>query len=147
MGGGAADDGDLAHAIGFKWTADAEESFYIRSKVLVDARAAGVHNPMTGMVSAINAPDELRSFALQSRNLGYEGMMVIHPSHVAEVNKTFAPTAAEADAARGVIAALQEAESRGSAAVTYRGKMVDRAMIPTCERLLSDFERFHTVQS
>ncbi|MFZ0664346.1 MAG: CoA ester lyase [Acidimicrobiales bacterium] len=142
MGGGAADEGDLAHAIGFRWTVEAQESYYIRSKVLVDVRAAGVHNPMTGMVSSINEPEELRIFARQSKNLGYEGMMVIHPAHVEEVNRTFAPTEEEYRAATGVLAALAEADSRGSAAVVFGGRMVDQAMVQTCERLIREYERF-----
>lgn len=141
MGGAAADNGDLAKALGFRWTPDAAETHYLRSKVLVDVRAAGVPNPMTGMVVAVDRLDEVESFARQSRSLGYEGMMVIHPSHVAIVNEVFTPSEREVEAARGLIAALTEAEARGDAAVTFNGQMVDTAMVAVAQRLIARYER------
>src|SRR5438105_2343174 len=42
MGSAAAPNGDLAHALGFGWTDSFLETLFVRSKVLVDMRAAGV---------------------------------------------------------------------------------------------------------
>jgi citrate lyase subunit beta/citryl-CoA lyase len=141
MGGAAADSGDLAQSVGMRWTAAAKESLFIRSKVLVDVRAARIPNPMSGMVSAIDRPEEVESLAQESLELGYEGMMVIHPTHVPIVNRIFTPTDDEIAEARGIIDALEVAAAEGKAAVTYKGRMIDTAMIQTSQRLIDDYER------
>ena len=131
MGGGTSRQGDIARALGFQWSAEGLETLYLRSKVLVDVRAAGVQNPVSGLVSNLGGTAELETFARQSRALGYEGLMVIHPSQVALVNEVFSPTAEEREEARAVLAALADAEERGLGAVTFRGRMIDRANIET----------------
>lgn len=141
MGGGTAQQGDLARDIGFEWTADGLETLYIRSRVLLAARAAGLRNPMTGLVSGLSDLDSVRSFALSSRQLGYAGMMVIHPVHVAAVNDIFTPSADRVDDARRIIETLDTAAVSGVGAVRHDGRMVDVAMGRTAEQLVADAER------
>jgi len=140
LGGGTSEQGDLARDIGFEWSVAGSETLYIRSRVLVAARAAGVPNPITGLVSGLADPDEVRQFALASRQLGYAGMMVIHPSHVATVNTIFTPTAEQLREATQVIAALDEAAESGIGAVQYDGRMIDVAMARTAATLIADAE-------
>ena len=135
MGGGTSRQGDIARALGFRWSAEGLETLYVRSKVLVDVRAAGVPNPISGLVSSLEGTEDLETFARQSQALGYEGLMVIHPSQVALVNEVFSPTAQERQEAREVLAALADAEAHGLGAVTYRGRMIDRANIETIHAL------------
>ncbi len=145
MGGAAADGGDLARALGFRWTPGAEETAYLRARVLIDVRAAGVPNPMTGMVSTIDQPGEVESFARRSWDLGYEGMMVIHPAHVPIANAAFTPSEEEVEEARAIVATLEEAATRGSAALVFQGRLIDTAMIETATRLLDDHARLQRV--
>ena len=135
MGGGTSRQGDIARALGFQWSAEGLETLYLRSKVLVDVRAAGVPNPVSGLVSNLDGHADLETFARQSRALGYEGLMVIHPSQVSLVNEVFSPTAEEREEARAVLAALADAEAHGLGAVTFRGRMIDRANIETIHAL------------
>jgi citrate lyase subunit beta/citryl-CoA lyase len=138
LGGGTSEQGDLARAIGFEWSVDGWETLYIRSRVLVAARAAGVPNPITGLVSGLADPDEVRRFALSSRQLGYAGMMVIHPKHVAAVNMIFTPSADQLREATRVIAVIDEAADRGIGAVNHDGRMIDVAMARTAATLIAD---------
>jgi citrate lyase subunit beta/citryl-CoA lyase len=135
MGGGTSRQGDIARALGFQWSAEGLETLFMRSKVLVDVRAAGVRNPVSGLVSTLDGGADLETFARQTRALGYEGLMVIHPSQVALVNEVFSPTAEEREEARAVLAALAEAEAQGLGAITFRGRMIDRANIETIHAL------------
>ena len=68
---------DVQFAIGYRWTQTFTETLHLRSAVLLAARAAGIENPVTGLVTALDA-DLARRFAEQSRDLGYAGMFV-HP--------------------------------------------------------------------
>ena len=138
MGGGTSQDGDLARSVGFEWTPEGIETLVIRSEVLVAARAAGVQNPMTGLVSGLAEADGLRAFAESSRRLGYAGMMVIHPAQVAVVNEVFTPTLERIDDARRVIRALDDAAGEGIGAVEHDGRMIDVAMVQTAMKILAD---------
>jgi citrate lyase subunit beta/citryl-CoA lyase len=131
MGGGTSQQGDLARALRFQWTQEGLETFYVRSKVLVDVRAAEVPNPMSGLVASLDGMEDVEVFASQSKQLGYEGIMLIHPKHVALANEVFSPTEAEKQEARELIEALAEAEARGLGAVTFKGRMIDKAMVET----------------
>ena len=131
MGGGTSRQGDIVRALNFRWSAQGDETLYLRSKVLVDARAAGVPNPISGLVSGVGGSDDVVLFALQSRSLGYEGIMVIHPDHVAVANETFSPTEAERVEAKELAAAFADAEAQGRGAVTHKGRMIDRANVET----------------
>jgi citrate lyase subunit beta/citryl-CoA lyase len=136
MGAGIAAGGDMARELGCITTRGGLESLYVRSKVLLDVRAAGIHNPMTGVVADVKDPVVVEEFATASRQLGYEGLMVIHPSHIAPVNRVFSPSEEELADAAELLHTLREAEVAGRAAVTFRGQMVDIAMKRTAETLL-----------
>lgn len=138
MGGGTSRDGDLARSVGFEWTPEGLETLVIRSQTLVAARAAGVQHPMTGLVSGLADIAEVRTFAQSSRQLGYTGMMVIHPDQVATVNEVFTPTLERLDDARRVIRALDHAATEGIGAVEHDGRMIDGAMAQTAMKVLAD---------
>ena len=138
MGGGTSRDGDLARSVGFEWTPEGLETLVIRSQILVAARAAGVQHPMTGLVSGLADTEEVRAFAQSSRQLGYTGMMVIHPAQVAIVNEVFTPTVERLDDARRVISALDHAAAEGIGAVEHDGRMIDGAMAQTAMKVLAD---------
>jgi len=137
MGASAAPGGDAAQAIGFEWTPEGTESLYLRSKILLDARAAGVAYPMTGLWTDIQNLDGLWGFARRARQLGYTGMKAIHPLHLPVINDVFSPSEEEVLYWEGLLAAMAEAERNGTTAVTYRGAMVDTAMVKTANDRLA----------
>lgn len=129
--------GDAARAVGYQWTKDGEETLYLRSKAVLDARAAGIPYPMTSSWWDIRDLDGLRADAERNRRLGMRGMCVMHPTHVPVVNEIFSPSEDEVAYARGLLAAMAAAEAEGRAAVVYEGDMVDYAMVATAKELLA----------
>jgi citrate lyase subunit beta/citryl-CoA lyase len=137
MGGGTGKDGDVARAIGFQWTDEGFEGLYILAKVLLDVRAANVPYPMGGRGWwDIRDLKGLRAEAIRTRQIGYTGMTLIHPYHVPVVNEVFTPTKEEIAHFKGVIAAMEEGEKHGKAAVTYGGVMVDIAHLKQARDML-----------
>ncbi|MBO8195647.1 CoA ester lyase [Streptomyces oryzae] len=128
--------GDVERAIGYRWSPQGTETHALRSRVLLDVRAAGAPHPVTGLWTRVGDLDGLRSFAEQNRSLGYTGMMAIHPSHIPVINAVFSPTPEELDRAARLLATVQEARTRGAGAVTFEGEMVDEAMAETARSLL-----------
>ena len=136
MGASGGKGGDTARSIGFQWTPEGMETLFLRSKVLVDVRAAGVPYPVTGGWMDIHDLDGLRAAAQQAKGLGYTGMHLIHPSHVPVVNDVFTPTREEVAHWRGLVQAMEERRTQGGAAVTYHGDMVDIAHEDTARAML-----------
>jgi citrate lyase subunit beta/citryl-CoA lyase len=96
MGGAVSRFGDICADIGFRWTPKGTETLYIREKVLIDARAAGIRYPISGMWGGANDDlDGLRAWLTELRDIGYFGMMMGNAEHVAIVNAAFTPTAEE----------------------------------------------------
>ena len=54
MGGAVSRFGDICADIGFRWTRRGTETLFIREKVLIDARAAGIRYPISGMWGGAN---------------------------------------------------------------------------------------------
>lgn len=141
FGGGVSRDGDIARSIGYRWTPEGNETLFLRSKVLVDARSAGVANPITGIWGIVDDLDGLRAFAQQSRDLGYEGLMCIHPKHLPVIHEIFTPSASDLVHWQAIIDAMAEAERQGSAAIRLDGRLIDVAHVKTAEKNLARARR------
>lgn len=124
--GPTAEHADIAREVGFEWTPEGLETLYLRSRVLLACRAAGVH-ALTGLWERLDDLAGLERFARDGRRLGYRGLVAIHPGHVPVANAVFSPTAEEIDFYRGLVAAYERAAADGTGALRYRGRHVDRA--------------------
>ena len=137
LGGITGKDGDIARAIGFQWTPEGHEAFYFISKVLLDSRAAGIPYPIGGRGWwDIHDLDGLRTEAVRTKNFGYTGMLLIHPSHVPIVNEVFTPKKEEIAHWKELIAAVEECEREGRSVVTFNGMMVDTAHVKVAREML-----------
>lgn len=135
--------GDVARAAGFRPTMEGLEQFYLASKLVLDSRAAGALYPMASIIGTrLDDHDHVRRLAERAKSLGFTGCVLIHPSHVAVANEVFTPDAEEVAYYAGLVQAMREAEAAGSGAVTYRGQMVDYAMLPIAEEVLREARRF-----
>jgi citrate lyase subunit beta/citryl-CoA lyase len=118
MGGAISRFGDIHQAVGYRWTAEGRETLFLRSKVLIDARAAGVRYPISGMWGG-DRDDEagLRRWCTELRDLGYYGMMIGDPVHVPIVHEVFTPTAEDIAYWQELERLAAEAERTGERAV------------------------------
>ena len=120
MGGAVSRFGDIHQAIGYRWSAEGKESLFLRSKVLVDARAAGIRYPISGMWGGdTNDMVGLRTWATELRDLGYYGMLLGNPEHVALVNEIFSPTKDELAYWHDLDRLATEAEERNAGPILY----------------------------
>ncbi len=145
MGGATGRGGDLARSLGFRFSAEGRETLFLRSKVLVDVRAAGIPNPISGIWGRVDDLEGLRAFALQSRDLGYEGLMAIHPKQLAIVNAVFSPSAEEIGEWHRTIEAMDQAEREGKGAIRLDGRLVDAAHVKTAHQQLERAKRLGLV--
>jgi citrate lyase subunit beta/citryl-CoA lyase len=99
---------------------------YARTKIPVDARAAGVY-AIDAIWQKIDDIDGLIRDATMARHLGYSGKSIIHPSQIEPVHKVFRPSKNEVEWAKKVVQALGQAMNKGTGrgAVRLEGKMID----------------------
>jgi citrate lyase subunit beta/citryl-CoA lyase len=126
MIGPTAEHADIAREVGFEWTPEGLETLYLRSRVLLACREAGIH-PLTALWERLDDLDGLREFAVRGRQLGFRGMVAIHPSHVPVINDVFTPSASDIAFYTGLVAAYEQAAREGSGALRYRGLHIDKA--------------------
>jgi citrate lyase subunit beta/citryl-CoA lyase len=133
----SAEEGDFMVDLGGRWTPRSLALTYPRSKLVVDARAAGLSWLVDGVFMNLKDSDALRAECLVARELGFVGKMAIHPTQVEIMHEVFSPSAEDLDHAQGLLAAFREGEARGVGAVKYRGMMVDYANVRLAERTLA----------
>jgi citrate lyase subunit beta/citryl-CoA lyase len=135
--GATSRDGDVARALGYRYTAEGLETLYLRSRIVMAARAAGLDHPLGGLWQDVGDLAGLVPFAEQNRSLGYRGQVVIHPSHVAPVNEVFTPSTEEVAFYRGMVDVFERAEAEGNAAVSYEGQHIDYAHVKTAREVVA----------
>jgi citrate lyase subunit beta / citryl-CoA lyase len=120
LGGAVSRFGDIHQALGYRWTPEGRETLFLRSKVLVDARAAGIRYPVSGMWGGARGDvDGLRAWAEQLRDLGYYGMMLGDPVHIPIVHEVFTPAAADIKYWQDLDRLARDAEAAGEGPITY----------------------------
>ena len=120
MGGAVSRFGDIHQAVGFRWSAEGTETLFLRSKALIDARAAGIRYPVSGMWGGdVDDVNGLRRWATHLRDLGYYGMMISNTEHVPLVHEVFSPTAEELAYWSDLDRLATEAESNGGGRIEY----------------------------
>lgn len=123
----AAKDADVSRSVGFQWTAEGTETLYLRSKILLAARAAGLRTILLGLWQDVRDLEGMRSFAQANARLGYTGQVLIHPSHAPIANEEYGLSANQADYYRRLIAAFEAGQREGHGAVSFEGEHVDLA--------------------
>jgi citrate lyase subunit beta/citryl-CoA lyase len=129
--------GDASRSVGYRWSREGTETLHIRSKAVLDARAAGLEYPTVSSWWDIKDLEGLERDAQFNRRIGFRGQTVMHPTHVPIVNRVFTPTSDEIQYYKGLITALETAEKKGTAAVVYEGEMIDTAMAKTAREMLA----------
>ncbi|NMO88270.1 CoA ester lyase [Actinomycetospora sp. TBRC 11914] len=135
--GATARDADTARSLGYRFSLEGHETLYLRSRILLASRAAGHDFAVCGMWQDIADLDGLRTFARAQRDLGYDGQMLIHPSHVGPVHEIYGPSAEEVEFYRGMVAAFDAAAAGGAASVDYRGQHIDAAHAKTARAIVA----------
>jgi len=126
---------DYTADIGVARTAQGNESFYARSRLVNAAKAAGVQ-AIDSVYSDVADSEGLRRWGEQSRAIGFEGMGCIHPSQIPVVHQAFAPGPQEIDKALKIVAAFEEAQRRGQGVVSLGSKMIDPPVVHRAQTLV-----------
>jgi citrate lyase subunit beta/citryl-CoA lyase len=127
---------DYSLDLGITLTREGIEIVYPRSRIPVACRAAGIMPPLdTPWMFDLKDIDGLIADAKKAKGYGFQGKILIHPNQIDPCNEIFTPTDKEIEYAKMVIAAFEEAEREGKAAIQLEGKFIDYAVVENAKRI------------
>ena len=130
-------DGDLHRDLKCEWSIEGTEFLYARSKVLLDARAAGLKYVLDGAFGNIKDEEALRKDCDLSRRLGYDGRTLIDPKQLPIAREVYSTSSHKLSYYKRMVRAFEEAEKEGLAAVSFEGHFIDYATYKMAKEELS----------
>ena len=116
-------------------TPGGDELRLARETIVVAARAAGI-DALDTVYSNLDDMETLRKEVEFIKTLGFDGKSIINPRQIDIVNEVFAPKEKDINKALTILAAIKEAEKRGSGVIAVNGKMVDRPVVIRAQRTI-----------
>lgn len=117
-------------------TPGGDELRLARETIVVAARAAGI-DALDTVYSNLNDMETFRQEVEYIKTLGFDGKSIINPRQIEVINEVFAPKEKEITKARVIIAAIKEAEAKGSGVIALNGKMIDRPVVIRAQRTIN----------
>lgn len=103
---------------------------------LLAARATG-RVVLDGVYNDVGDAEGFAAETRQSRQLGFDGRTLIHPSQLEPCNRIFSPAEEDVERSRKIIAAFEEATSQGRGVVTVDGRMIENLHVEEARRVLA----------
>jgi len=128
---------DMVADLGTARSRRGEELAYVRSRFLVECRAAGVE--------AIDCPYTFSDVkgavadARYAKRLGYRMKSLVDPSHKA-INRAFTASSKELARARKIVAAFEKARAAGKGRAKVDGALIEVPIYTAAKRLLESVE-------
>lgn len=115
---------------------EGDELRLARETIVVAARAAGI-DALDTVFSNLNDMETFRREVEYIKTLGFDGKSIINPRQIEVVNEVFTPTEKDIEKAKAIVAAIKEAEKKGSGVIALNGKMIDRPVVIRAERTIT----------
>ncbi len=126
---------DLLNDLGVEYTKESEGAKYSRTKIPVDAHAAGVA-AIDAIWQDLKDSKGLEKDCKIGKSLGYSGKSIIHPDQISVVHKLFHPNKSEILWAEKVCKIYLQSTKKGKGATTVDGKMIDEVHFKQAKALL-----------
>jgi citrate lyase subunit beta/citryl-CoA lyase len=126
---------DLLNDLGVEYTKESEGAKYSRTKIPVDAHAAGVA-AIDAIWQDLKDSKGLEKDCKIGKSLGYSGKSIIHPDQISVVHKLFHPNKSEILWAEKVCKIYPQSTKKGKGATTVDGKMIDEVHFKQAKALL-----------
>ena len=126
---------DLAKDLRCAHTPSREPMLTALSLALLAARAEGLAI-LDGVHLDLNDEAGLVASCRQGREFGFDGKTLIHPKQIAAANAAFAPSEAEVEHARRIVAAHAAAEAEGQGVVLVDGRLVENLHVQMAQETL-----------
>lgn len=129
---------DLANSVGGRIEAYSESSF-VKTQIVVAASSYGV-DAIDGVYFDLNNTDGFRREAQQSRDLGFIGKHVVHPSQILIANEVYSPSKDDVYRAKKLIDTYESSLSLKVGAIRYGEKLVDSVHYRHAQKIVAKDE-------
>jgi citrate lyase subunit beta/citryl-CoA lyase len=117
--------GDPQRSIGAAWSEDGRQMIGLDSKVVLDARAAGISHVISSLGPKLRDLEAIRITASRGRQAGADGAFVQHPMQLPVVHEVFGHSEEEINAARELLESFAAAAAKGVGIIDHGGSLVD----------------------
>ena len=115
---------------------DGQSIFYARNAIVNAARSAGVL-PIDTVHIRVHDLEDLERNLILSKNLGFEGMLVLNPKELPLVNQYFSPSEEEVAWAEEMIQLTSEAKAEGKGVAVKNNKFIGPPKLKMAEKILA----------
>ncbi len=126
---------DLAEDLHVRHTPDRLALIPHLTHCLLVARSFGMV-AIDGVYNAFRDAEGFAQRCIQSRDLGFDGKTLIHPSQIDVCNQTFAPDESAVEHAKAQIKAFEEAQEKGEGVAVLDGRIVENLHAEAARTLL-----------
>ncbi|MEM9103653.1 MAG: CoA ester lyase [Pseudomonadota bacterium] len=81
----------------------------------------------------------------QARDLGFDGKAVIHPVQLKYTNDAFTPKRDDVNRAQRIIAAINEAQSKGKSSAVLDDRLIEPGLEEWANRIISLYDKVHEI--
>ena len=127
---------DYRLSLGARRRRDESELDFVRQRILLAARAAGIHC-WDAPWFAFRDLEGLRRSARRAAETGFDGTSAVHPAQVPVIHEAFEPTPEERAWAKRVVRAMEDGGARGAAVVELDGELLEELHLRQAKRLLA----------
>lgn len=127
---------DYVTDLGGKHDLEGQSIFYARNAIVNAARATGVL-PIDTVHINVHDLEDLEKNLILSKNLGFEGMLVLNPKELPLVNHYFSPSKEEVSWAEEMMKLTAEAKAEGKGVAVKGGKFIGPPMLKMAKTILS----------
>lgn len=127
---------DYVTDLGGKHDPDGQSIFYARNAIVNAARSAGVL-PIDTVHIRVHDLEDLERNLILSKNLGFEGMLVLNPKELPLVNQYFSPSDEEVAWAEEMVQLSAEAKAEGKGVAVKDNKFIGPPMLKMAEKILA----------
>ena len=127
---------DYVTDLGGKHDLEGQSIFYARNAIVNAARFAGVA-PIDTVHIKVHDLEDLERNLILSKNLGFEGMLVLNPKELPLVNQYFSPSAEEIAWAEEMVQLTAEAKAEGKGVAVKDNKFIGPPMLKMAEKILA----------
>ena len=130
---------DLTADLGAERTTEGEELLYIRSRLVLAARAAGIQVYDT-IYPNVRDIEGLYRQTKKIVKMGFDGKACIHPCQIEPIHRAFMPTEQQIDRAERIVEAYRRAQEEGIGVICVDNRMIDVPVVKRSERIIKRAE-------
>jgi len=118
---------------------EGQSLFVPRAMIAMAARANNVV-PIDTVHINVHDLGDLEKNLIIAKNLGFEGMLVLHPKEIELIHKYFSPSEKEVQEAKEMLRLSEEAEKMDKGVAVLNGKFIGPPMVITAKKILKKHE-------